>query len=129
MADINLDELLPEDKTISFTAKNEKDSSGKKKKYELQLYIGFGAGIFIAENIKRLSEIMPSGGRIPKINKENIDLVLRIVELVFKEQHEHMDKEWLKKNISATHLIIIMIQLVKPIYEYINNMSLTVETE
>lgn len=124
MSDFNLDELIQDNDTVSF---NGKDKNGQKIKYTVEMKIPFEAGIIISENIQKIAPIFKGFG-ISKINKDIMNIMLRIIESVFMEQYHFMNKEYIKKQFSLLKLITITKTLVTPIIEYINDMDLPTET-
>jgi hypothetical protein len=117
MSTTDLDILLPEDDSVSFTARDG-------KKYKVDLFIPFAVGAYILENAELLMEIFPGQGKLPKLSAKTYHVFLRIFSLVCKEQFEHMTEEWIQKNISLPRTIAIIVQMVKPIYQYISTMGI-----
>ena len=125
MADFNLDELIKDDDTITFTGR---DSNGNKQKFTVKMFLSFESGVIITENLSKLSPIF-SGGGITKVNKETLDIVMKIIESVFINQYPFMNKEYLRKNFNLIRLILIGKTLITPIVNYISDMtSLKTET-
>lgn len=122
MADFNLDELVKEDDTITFTGK---DKDGNKQKFTVKMFLSFESGIIITENLSKIAPIFQGG--ITKINKETLEIVMRIIESVFINQYSFMNKEYLRKNFNLLRLIIIGQKLITPIINYMHDMSLTQE--
>lgn len=117
MANTDFDILLPEDDSVSFTARDG-------KKYRIDLFIPFAVGAYILENAEVLMEIFPGAGKIPKISAKTYHIFVRIFSLVCIAQHEQMTEDWIQKNISLPRTIAIIIQMVKPVYQYISGLGL-----
>lgn len=115
--DTDLDVLLPEEDSVSFTARDG-------KKYKIDLFIPFAVGAFILENAEALIEVFPGKGKLPKLSQKTYNLFLKIFALVCKEQHEQMTEEWIRHNISLPRTIAIIVQMIKPIFSYINSLGI-----
>ena len=123
MADFNLDDLIKDDDVITFTGK---DENGNKKKFSVKMFLSFESGIIITENLEALIPLF-KGFNITKINRETLDIILKIIESVFMNQYSFMNKEYIKKHFNLIKLILICRALVTPILEYLNDMNLTAE--
>ena len=123
MADFNLDDLIKDDDVITFTGK---DENGNKKKFSVKMFLSFESGIIITENLEALIPLF-KGFNITKINRETLDIILKIIESVFMNQYSFMNKEYIKKHFNLIKLILICRALVTPILEYLQDMNLTAE--
>lgn len=117
MANTDLDILLPENDSVFFTARDG-------ERYKIDLFIPFAVGAYILDNTDALMEIFPGGGKMPKLSAKTYNIFLKIFSLVCKEQFEHMSEVWIQKNISLPRTIAIIVQMVKPIYQYIAGMGI-----
>lgn len=124
MANTDLDLLLPEDDTVTFTAKNG-------QKYTILLSVPFAVGSYIIDNADLLVNIFPRQGERPKFSKEIVDAVLKIFAVMCHEQYEEMTEEWIRKNISFPRLVLIMIKVATPILTFMSTSGLleTVQPE
>lgn len=113
MADIvDLEQLFPEDEKILL-----KDKAGKK--YVISVFLPAAVGFLILDNIETIQSMFPGNTRIPRPTKEGLDLMIRVISAVCHEQHEDIDEEWLRKNVSLPKLVYILYKLSLPVYEFI----------
>lgn len=77
----DLDLLIPEDEVICFTGTDDG------KRYEVKMFIPVEVGLVSIRSMHDKKK------EVPEANIE-------ILEVFLKEQYEHMDKDWIKKNIS-----------------------------
>lgn len=115
MADIvDLDILFPENDIIKF-----KDRSGQV--YEISLFIPAAVGFTLLDNIDMIKSIFPVPGGRPRLSKEAIEMVLRILADICNEQHPEIDREWIKKNVSLPRQAYIIYKMAKPIYDFLTD--------
>lgn len=118
---IDLDVLIPEDESVSFTGA--KDG----QKYVVKLYIPAAVAMLLIENRDQIIELLPAPGkqmnRLDLIKPQTVNLLLKIIAGIFKDQHPHMTEEWIKENVSLPRLVLIVFNAAKPVYEYLKTMG------
>ena len=114
----DLDELFPEESGFEITNKDDG------KKYKVVYFIPVGVALFILENLDLIKNVISTKGKKIKITKESTEFMLKILELICKEQHEFMTMEWIGKNISAPRIGFIMSELVILLLGYLTSSGL-----
>lgn len=114
----DLDELFPEES--GFEIINKDDG----KKYKVIYFIPVGVALLILENLDLIKDVIPTKGKKIKITKESTEFMLKILELICKEQHEFMTMEWIGKNISAPRIGFIMSELIILLLGYLTSSGL-----
>ena len=64
--------------------------------------------------------IFPSGvqGR-PAFTRETLDLMQDLLTSIIKEHYDHVDKFWLKKNLSLVKQAYIIFKFITPLYDFL----------
>lgn len=111
----DLDTLFPEDEILSF-----KDKDGKE--YNIRMFIPASVGFTILDNVDKIMAIFPGGATSrPRISKDAIELVLKILADVCHEQYEEIDREWISKNVSLPRQAFIVYKMALPVYDFLIN--------
>lgn len=115
MANIaDLDILFPnENDSIEFTGKDG-------KKYKIPIFIPVSVGFTLIDNIDKLMSIFPSGvqGR-PAFTRETLDMMQELLVSIIKEHYDHVDREWLRKNVSLVRQAYIIFKFIMPLYDFL----------
>jgi hypothetical protein len=112
----DLDELMPENEIVSFTA-----ADGKK--YQISLFIPFAVGQMLIENADKVLDMFGNGRGKPKLNIDTLKLALRILNGIMESQHPHMNEDWIERNISLPRLAVILYKAAMPIYRFLSQMG------
>jgi len=107
----DIDNDLPENDQIKITVNG--------KKYIVPLVVSYGLGCYLLNNKEILAEIFSAGNGRPSLSLKTLDFAYNVALELLKEQDpEILTDEYLKKHLSVTKLIIMLIKMTKPFLEY-----------
>jgi hypothetical protein len=109
----DLDEILPEDGEIRF-----KDKDGNV--HSFQIFVPLGVGMYICEHSEEIAELFKNR----KISKDTAMLVLKIATMIFHEQDNKINEEWMKRNVSLPRLLVIIVKMITPVMDYMKHVNL-----
>jgi len=121
--DIDVTELIPTIDEMTLIDRARK-RAGEPYEFTVSLFVPARVGIVLINRKDVIAKML--GG---DIDEDAIDLVFRILEKIFKPQHEFMTAEWCEKNIDLGQAVIIITQIALPIYEYLQQSGLIGKTE
>lgn len=110
----DLDVLFPEDEVVKF------DVNGKE--YSIKMFIPSAVGFTILDNVDKIMAIFPGGSfSRPRISKDAVELVLKILSDVCGAQYPEITKEWIEKNIALPRQAFMVYKMALPVYDFLLN--------
>jgi hypothetical protein len=107
----NIDNDIKEEDQISVTINS--------TKYIITMVISYSLGCYLLNNKDTILEIFANGTGKPSLSKATLDFAYTIcLELLKEQDPELLTDAYLKKHLSVTKLIIMLIKMAKPFYEY-----------
>ena len=110
----DIKDLIPEKKIIGLTDRK----SGEV--FEVDLFMPGEIGLLFIEHDDVIRKLFNG-----KIDKSALSLSWKIFEMMFQPQHSFMTEKWCKKNIDLPTMIALLIQMGKPIYDYLKVLGMT----
>jgi len=120
----DLSSLVPEQKIIKL-----RDRTNTKEEFEVDLFMPGEVGLLYIEHEETILKLFNTDPEFKgRFDKKTYDVIYSLFEMMFKPQHEFMNKKWCRDNIDFMVITLILVEMGKPIYDYLSKMIGTMTT-
>jgi len=119
----DLSSLVPEQKIIKLRDRKSKEE------FEVDLFMPSEVGLLYIEHEETILKLFNTDPEFKeRFDKKTYDVIYSLFEMMFRPQHEFMNKKWCRDNIDFMVMTLILVEMGKPIYDYLSKIIGTMTT-
>lgn len=120
---VDLSTIAPDIEEMTLVDR-EKKAAGEQCEFVVTFFVPTRVAVLLLNRRETIAKML--GG---DFDDDAVTLVHQIFERVFRPQHEFMTAEWCERNIDLSQALGILLQLVGPLFKYLEDLGLTGKTE